>query len=67
MKFYLNGPGHIHDQDDRHAHKPLINISRPRSPIETWHVSLGTQVLQSLYKLLQSFNGEKLAAKDYID
>ena len=61
--------------------------------LETWHVALGTQALQNLYKwwswvdldlfyrkvklghlyvwmgktVIKSFNGGKLAAKDYID
>ena len=73
--------------------KNLLLQNQKSYGLETWHVALGTQALQSLYKwwpwvdldlfygkvklgrlyvwmgktVIKSFNGEKLAAKDYID
>ena len=44
-----------HDQDGRHAHiwiKTFKNLFQNQEPydLETWHVALGTQALQNLYK-----------------
>ena len=73
--------------------KNLLLQNQKSYDLETWHVALGTQALQSLYKwwpwvdldlfygkvklghlyvwmgktVKKSFNGGKLAAKDYID
>ena len=73
--------------------KNLLLQNQKSYDLETWHVALGTQVLQRLYKwwpwvdldlfygkvklghlyvwmgktVIKSFNGGKLAAKDYID
>ena len=73
--------------------KNLLLQNQKSCDLETWHVALGTQALQSLYKwwpwvdldlfygkvklghlyvwmgktVIKSFNGWKLAAKDYID
>ena len=73
--------------------KNLLLQNQKSYDLETWHVALGTQALQSLYKwwpwvdldlfygkvklghlyvwmgktVIKSFNGGKLAAKDYID
>ena len=73
--------------------KNLLPQNQKSYDLETWHVALGTQALQSLYKwwpwvdldlfygkvksghlyvwmgktVIKSFNGGKLAAKDYID
>ena len=73
--------------------KNLLLQNQKSYDLETWHVALGTQALQNLYKwwpwvdldlfygkvklghlyvwmgktVIKSFNGGKLAAKDYID
>ena len=44
-KVYINGPGHM----TKMAAIPMLLLQKSYD-LETWHVALGTQALQSLYK-----------------
>ena len=53
MKVYINGPGHMTKMAATPIYgKNLKNLLQNQMSydLETWHVALGTQVLQSLYE-----------------
>ena len=45
-KIYIDGTGHM----TRMAAMPIYGKNQKSYDLETWHVALGTQALQSLYK-----------------
>ena len=53
-KVYINGQGHMTKMAAMHIYgknlKNLLLQNRKSYDLETWHVALGTQALQSLYK-----------------
>ena len=61
-KVYINGPGLMTKMTARPIYgknlKNLLLQNQKSNDLETWHVASGTQ---------KSFNGGKLAAKNYID
>ena len=52
-KFYINGPGHMTKMAAMHIYgkdpKNHLLQNQKSYYLETWHVSVGTQVLQSIY------------------
>ena len=53
-KIYINGPGHMTKMAAMPIYgktlKSLLLQNQKSYDLETWHVALGTQALQSLYK-----------------
>ena len=50
-KVYINGPGHMTKMAAMPIYgKNLLLQNQKSYDLETWHVALGTQALQSLYK-----------------